>query len=51
MPGMLTVQEVADRLRVTPRAVRSWIKEGKLKAVRIGRTIRVRSEDLDELIK
>lgn len=51
MSRMLTVQEVADYLQVTPRAVRSWIKQGKLKAVKIGRIIRIREEDLSNLVK
>lgn len=37
----LTVREVADRLRVTRQAVYNWITEGQLKAVRVGRGVRI----------
>jgi excisionase family DNA binding protein len=43
---LLTVREVAERLRVHPITVRRLIKDGKLPVVRIGRAIRVREEDL-----
>jgi excisionase family DNA binding protein len=36
MGQMLTVQEVADRLRVTPLTVRRWINAGDLAAVKLG---------------
>lgn len=37
----LTVREVAERLRVTRQAVYNWITEGRLKAVRAGKTLRI----------
>ena len=38
MPGqpMLTVAEVADRLRLNPETVRVWLRSGRLKGTRIG---------------
>ena len=33
---LLTVQEVAERLRSSPETVRRWIRSGKLRAVRPG---------------
>lgn len=38
---MLTVAEVADHYRFTPRTIRNWIKDGAIQAVRIGRSIRI----------
>lgn len=35
---VLTVGEVAERLRVTPEAVRRWLRAGKIRGVRIGST-------------
>ncbi len=35
---VLTVAEVAERLRVHPQTVRLWLKEGKLKGRLIGGT-------------
>jgi excisionase family DNA binding protein len=44
---LLTVDEVAERLRVHPITVRRHIKAGRLRAVRIGRSVRVRPHDLE----
>jgi excisionase family DNA binding protein len=46
----LTVQEIADLLKVNQQTVRNWIDTGRLPAVRIGRRIRVRRVDLDRLL-
>lgn len=40
----LTVAEAADLLGVRPEAVRIWIREGRLEAMRWGRRLRVRPE-------
>ena len=42
------VAEIAKKFNVTPQAVYKWINEGKLKAVKIGESTRVRSDDLSE---
>jgi excisionase family DNA binding protein len=41
-----TTQEVAELLKVTPRTVQQWIRTGKLPAMRYGRVLRVKAEDL-----
>jgi excisionase family DNA binding protein len=41
-----TTQEVAELLKVTPRTVQEWIRLGKLPAMRFGRVLRVRADDL-----
>jgi excisionase family DNA binding protein len=41
-----TTQEVAELLKVTPRTVQDWIRSGKLPAMRYGRVLRIRAEDL-----
>jgi excisionase family DNA binding protein len=46
---LLTVAEVAQRLKLHQETVRRWIREGKLPAIRLGRTqagYRVRKSDL-----
>lgn len=43
----LTVQEVADMLRVSSMTVYRLIKAGELAAVRVGRSFRVRDTDVD----
>ena len=47
----LTVGDVADRLRVHPQTVRAWIARGDLRAIRIGRTVRVRQTDFQEMLE
>ena len=35
LPDLLTIREVADILRVSPRTIKRWGKRGKLPAIRI----------------
>jgi excisionase family DNA binding protein len=47
---LLTVDEVAERVKVNPETVRRWIKSGRLPAVRAaGGPYRIHSTDLDRL--
>lgn len=51
---VLTVEEVAARLRVTPEAVRRWLRAGRLAGARIGSTKagwRVREADVERLLR
>ena len=47
----LTVAQVSDELTLHPATVRSWVKSGRLAAVRVGRTWRVRRSDLDRALE
>ena len=49
MPEYLTVREVAAIYRVNEITVRRHIRSGKLRAVRVGRRLRVRKEDAEAL--
>ena len=42
----LTPQEVAELLGVSRRTITNWIKTGKLPALKIGRTVRIKREAL-----
>ncbi len=39
IPELLTLLDVANKLRVSPHTVRSWIRKGKLRPVRICRRL------------
>ena len=45
-----TVDEVADILQVTRRTVYNYIKEGKLNAKKIGKSWRITSKDIEDLL-
>jgi excisionase family DNA binding protein len=49
-PRFYSIDEVADLLRVSLRTVRRWIKGGKLRAHRFGRTLRIAHDDLQKFI-
>src|SRR2546430_4275790 len=43
---LLTAEEVADRLNLHVRTIRRFIREGRLKATRIGKEYRIADADL-----
>ncbi len=45
-----TIEEVVNLLHVTRRTVYSYIKEGKLKAVKIGKYWRVTEKNLEDFL-
>lgn len=45
-----TVPEVAKHLKVSAPAVYKWIDQGKLEAVKMGRSVRVTQTALDRFI-
>jgi excisionase family DNA binding protein len=45
---LYTLHEVEDLLKVTQRSLYNFIKDGRLKAVKVGREWRVSSEALRE---
>ena len=46
----LTVQQVGAELKIHPATVRVWIKDGRLRAVRVGREWRVRRSEVDRAL-
>jgi len=49
---LLTVEEVAEKLRLGPRTVYRLIEDGKLKAIKISRkAYRISEKDLIQFIK
>ncbi len=48
---LLTVAEVAGVIRVSRMTVYRLIRRGQLKAIRVGRNYRVRSDDLNDYLE
>lgn len=48
MPELYTPTEVAQKLKVSPKTVYSWLKSGKIEGVKIGKLWRIRKEALEE---
>jgi excisionase family DNA binding protein len=46
---LLTVKQVAERLNVSERTVWRLIRNRRIKVRRIGRAVRIRAGDLDDL--
>lgn len=46
----MTVEEIANDLRVKESTVREWIRQKKLKAAKFGRDYRIKRNDYDEFI-
>jgi excisionase family DNA binding protein len=46
----LTVQEVAELLKLNPQTVRNWIDQGSMPAVRMGRRVRIKRSDFDRVV-
>ncbi len=54
-PDLLTINEVARRLRVDPTTVRRWIRDGTLEAIELPgsekrKKYRVRQQTVDEIL-
>lgn len=49
--GYITIQEVAAMLMVSDMTVRRWINTGKLKAIKINRTIRIAESEVNRIKK
>lgn len=48
---MLTVEEVANELRVSKETVRRWVRSGQLPCIKLPRGIRIPSEVIKDLIR
>lgn len=48
---LLTVKEVASRLKLNPLTVYTYIRSGRLHAVKFGRTYRISEADLNMFIE
>ena len=51
MRQILTLQEAADHLRVSPHTVRAWVYERRIMPVRMGRLIMFSEEEIERFIE
>jgi excisionase family DNA binding protein len=49
MPDLYSVEQVAELLNLHVRTVRNYVREGRLKAVRIGKQYRIAREDVEAM--
>jgi excisionase family DNA binding protein len=50
MVQLLSVTQVAQEFGVTDQTIRNWIASGALPAAKIGRSFRVKREDVDAML-
>ena len=50
MEKLYTPEQIAQLLQVNVVTVHRWLRDGKLKSVKLGRLWRVSSEDFDEFV-
>ena len=48
---LLTPAEVAEYLRISRRTVVRWVREGRLRAVRVGRQWRIPAEEVQRVVQ
>jgi putative molybdopterin biosynthesis protein len=48
---VMTIPEVADHLKVTRQTIHKLMKDGKIKAFKIGRSTRILRSELDKFIE
>jgi excisionase family DNA binding protein len=46
---LMTIQEAADALRVAPVTIRRYIRSGRLRAVKVGRGVRIDKSEVESL--
>ena len=51
MDELLTIEEVARHLKISKATVRRHIREGRVKAVKVGRVVRISAEEIKSLFR
>jgi excisionase family DNA binding protein len=51
MEPLFTIAEVADYFHVDERTIRNWIRDGKIRAVRVGGIVRIRESEVTRLVE
>lgn len=50
-PRHYTVAEIASRFKAHPVTCRRWVREGRIKALRLGRLIRITAAEVERFEK
>ena len=50
-PSFRTISQVAEELQVSERQVRRWIEDGRLRAIRLGRLVRISPDEFARFVK
>jgi len=50
MTQLLTIDDAAKRLSCSPAAIRKWVYQRRLPAVKVGRLTRIRESDLEAFV-
>jgi excisionase family DNA binding protein len=50
MEALLNVKDAANLLAVSPWTIRAYIRDGRLRPVRIGRLVRVEQQELERFV-
>ena len=50
MNQLVSVKQAAGLLSCSPDAIRKWIFQGRLRAVKVGRLTRLRQEDIERVV-
>ncbi len=50
-PELVTVPETADVLRCSASTVREMLRRGELTALKVGRLVRIRRAELEQLVR
>lgn len=48
---LMTVEEAARYLKISPEVIRRWLREKKLPGFKIGKEWRIAREDIDTMLK
>lgn len=48
---LLTVEEAAEALAISPKTMRNWISHRRIGVFRVGRAVRISQAHVDELIE
>jgi excisionase family DNA binding protein len=51
MEEMLTLEEVAQRLKISIKTVRRWLQQGRLTGIKMGKLWRVRETELEAFMQ